>query len=267
MLGKVIKDDQGVHSVIHEIFTNGTAGVGGEVLVGGGFGRGGVDDTGVFHGPGGFEGGHDPGNVRLLLADGDVDAVERTVVLELALLGHFVLLGLGNDGVHGDGGLAGGTVADDEFALAAADRNHRVNGHDARLHWLGNGLPGNDAGGDFFNRIPGIGLDFTLAIHGFTEGIDDAAEHLLADGDGKEPAGGLDFVAGLHFFAASEQHDADFGFFKIEGQAEEAVAEIEHFVEHDFGEAFDFGHTIADFTDGADIGFLNGRFESGDLCF
>ncbi len=63
----------------------------------------------------------DAGDVGELLADGDVDAVERLVVLQLALLGGLVLLGLGNDGVHRDGGLAGGTVTDDELALAAAD--------------------------------------------------------------------------------------------------------------------------------------------------
>ena len=37
-------------------------------------------------------------------------------------------------------GLARGTVADDQFALAAADRNHRVDRHDAGLHRLADGL-------------------------------------------------------------------------------------------------------------------------------
>ena len=45
------------------------------------------------------------------------------------------------------------TVADDQFALAAADRNHRVDGHDAGLHRLADGFALDDAGRDFFDRI------------------------------------------------------------------------------------------------------------------
>jgi hypothetical protein len=49
-----------------------------------------------------------PGDRRLLLADGDVDADN-------------VLALLVDDRVDGDGGLAGLAVADDQLALAAAD--------------------------------------------------------------------------------------------------------------------------------------------------
>jgi hypothetical protein len=58
-----------------------------------------------------------------------------------------------DDRVHADGRLAGGTVADDQFALAAANRNHRVNRHDAGLHRLADGFAFDDAGRDFFDRI------------------------------------------------------------------------------------------------------------------
>jgi hypothetical protein len=60
---------------------------------------------------------------RLLLADGDVDAEDALALLV-------------DDRVERDGGLARLTVADDELALAAADRDHRVDGLDARLQRL-----------------------------------------------------------------------------------------------------------------------------------
>jgi hypothetical protein len=41
-----------------------------------------------------------------------------------------------DDRVDRDGGLAGLAVADDELALAAADRDHGVDGLDAGLHRL-----------------------------------------------------------------------------------------------------------------------------------
>ena len=65
----------------------------------------------------------DGGHGRLLLADGHVEAAH-------------VLALLVDDRVDGDGGLARLAVADDELALAAADRDHRVDGLDARLHGL-----------------------------------------------------------------------------------------------------------------------------------
>ena len=54
---------------------------------------------------------------RALLADGDIDAIEL-----LLLVAALVDRALIDDRVDGDGGLAGLAVADDQFALAAADR-------------------------------------------------------------------------------------------------------------------------------------------------
>jgi hypothetical protein len=81
LLGKVIKHDEHVLSLVHEVFADGATGIRGEVLVHRGVGSGSGDDGGVFHRAGVFEGLDDAGNVRLLLADGDVDAVEGLVAL------------------------------------------------------------------------------------------------------------------------------------------------------------------------------------------
>ena len=56
-------------------------------------------------------------------------------------------------GVHGDGGLADLAVADDEFALAAADGDHRVDALHAHLHGLADGLARDDAGGDLLDGL------------------------------------------------------------------------------------------------------------------
>ena len=96
--------------------------------------------------------------------------------------------------VHADGGLARGTVADDQFALAAADRDHRVNGHDAGLDRLADGFAPDDAGGDFFDGIKRFVLDGALAVNRLAEGIDDAAEQAFADGHLQQLAGGADFL-------------------------------------------------------------------------
>ena len=67
---------------------------------------------------------HHLGHGRLLLADGHVDAMRRRLVR------------LVDDGVDGDGRLAGLPVADDQLALSAADGDHRVDGLEAGLQRL-----------------------------------------------------------------------------------------------------------------------------------
>ena len=102
-----------------------------------------------------------------------------------------------DDRIDADGGLAGGTVADDQFALAAANRNHRVDGHDAGLHRLADRFALDDAGRDFFNRISGFGFDRAFAVDRLAEGIHHAAEQAFADGHLEQLAGGPDFLAFL----------------------------------------------------------------------
>ena len=90
--------------------------------------------------------------VRRLLADRDVDADDAAALLV-------------DDGVDGDGALAGLAVADDQLALAAADRDHRVNGLDAGLHRRVHVLAVDHAGRDALHRAAlGAGGQGTLAV-------------------------------------------------------------------------------------------------------
>ena len=57
----------------------------------------------------------------------------------------------------------------------------------------------------------------------------------------------------------AEDDRADFGFFQVQRQADDAVAEIEHLVEHRVGQAFDLGHAVADLADDADVLLGDGR--------
>ena len=101
--------------------------------------RAGGDDDGVFHRAGLFERPHHLRDRRLLLADRVVDADD-------------VLALLVDDRVDGDGGLAGLAVADDQLALAAADRHHRVDRLEAGLQRLLDRLAIDDAGRDALDR-------------------------------------------------------------------------------------------------------------------
>merc|ERR1719483_1891060 len=85
---------------------------------------------------------HNLGDSGPLLANGDVDTEE--LLLEIIGLVESLLV---DDGVDGDGGFAGLSVANDQLTLATANGHKGVNSLDASLHGLGHGLPGDDAGG------------------------------------------------------------------------------------------------------------------------
>ena len=268
LLGEIVVNDERVHAVIHEPFAHRRAGERREVLVRGGIGSRGHDDDGVRHRACLFQLGDDARDVRLLLADGDVNVVERAVSpCRRTSSRRLVHARLVDHRVHADGGLAGRTVADDQFALAAANRNHRVNGHDAGLHRLADGFAPDDAGRDFFHRIKRGFLDRPFAVHRLAEHVHHAAEQALAHRHGEQLAGGLDFLAFVDAEIIAEDDRADFGFFEVEREADDAVAEVEHLVEHRVGETFDLGHAVGDFADGADVLLRHRRLDAGDLGF
>ena len=102
---------------------------GGQELEGGGVGGGSGDNDAVVHGSLLVELADELGDGGALLSHADVDAREG--------------VGLGllvDDGVHGDGTLAGLPIADDELALAVADGDERVHGLKASEHGLEHGL-------------------------------------------------------------------------------------------------------------------------------
>src|SRR4029453_11949328 len=88
-----------------------------------------------------FERADDLGDRRALLPDRDVDAVEL-----LALIARLVDLALVDEGVDRDRRLAGLAVADDQLALAAADRHQRVERLQTGLHRFVHRLARDDAG-------------------------------------------------------------------------------------------------------------------------
>jgi hypothetical protein len=166
-----------------------------------------------------------------------------------------------------DGRLAGGAVADDQLALAAADGDHGVDGHDAGLDGLVDRFALDDAGGDLLDGVSYVELDGAFAVHGLAEDIHHAAEQALADRHVQEAAGGLDLGALGDFREIAQEDAADLGFLEVEGEAEEAVGKLDQLVEHDVAETFDLRDAIAGLAHDAGIGHGGRGFEAGDLRF
>src|SRR4051812_28084814 len=131
MLAQVIVDDQCVLAVVAEILANRSSCERCEILHRVRIGSSGNDDGGVFHCTVILERLHNTGNGGLLLAASDVDAVNRAAAGLVSLL-------LIKNRVDADRALSGAAVADNELALATADRDHGVDCLDTGLHWLRN---------------------------------------------------------------------------------------------------------------------------------
>src|SRR5580704_10971753 len=123
MLGKIVVKSYRMTAAVAEVFAHGASGKWSNVLHGGRLGGGSDHNDAVIHGA---EIGESLDNLRhggTLLPDGAVDANHISATLI-------------QDGVQNNSGLAGLAIADDQFALPAANGNHGVNGFDSRLQWL-----------------------------------------------------------------------------------------------------------------------------------
>ena len=179
------------------------------------------------------------------LADGDVDA-DQVLVLVV------------DDRVDRDRRLPGLAVADDQLALAAADRDHPVDRLDPGLHRGVHRLALDHARGLELGR-PGLGgVDVALVVERAPERVDDPAEELRADRDLEQAVGALDRVALDDLVPLAEQHDADVVGLEVQRQAGDVVRQVEQLERHAVVEPVDAGDAVGDREHGADLGEVGG---------
>ena len=187
VLGEIIVNDECVldslaadgHAVLHDLFAHGASGVWRDVLQRGRVGSIGAHDDGIFHRAVAFQDAVDLRDRREFLPDGDIDADD-------------VLAALVDDRIQRDGRLAGLPVANNQFALAAANRNHRVNGFDASLHGHTHRLAHNHVRRDPFDGTRPVRLDRSLAVNRQTERVHHAPNQRVADRHGRDARGPFD---------------------------------------------------------------------------
>ena len=267
VLGQIVVNNQRVHVVVHEPLAHRRTGEGREVLVGGRIARGGGHHDGVFQRAVFLEILDDLRHVCTFLADGHVNRIKRPEILVAALDAFLVDAGIVDDGVDANRRLASLAVADDQLALAAADRDHRVHRHDTGLHRLADRLALDDARRNFLHRITLLRGNLTLAIDRPTQRIHHTPEQRLADGHGQQLAGGFHLVALGDAGVVAENHRAHFRLLEVQSEAHHAVAEVEHLVHHRASEALDLGHAVTDFAHRAHVLARHLGFHAGDLGF
>ena len=125
---QIVVDDEDVFARVHEVFGHRAARVGRDVFERRRVGGARLHDRRVFERTFHLEARCECRDVRVLLTDRDVDAEDVAAFLI-------------DDRIDRDGRLPDLAVADDQLALALADRNERVDRADAGLQRLFDGLP------------------------------------------------------------------------------------------------------------------------------
>src|ERR1700730_210785 len=249
-----------MHAIVAEVFAHGAAGERRDVLHRRRVGSGGGDDDRIFQCALLFQHLDELRHGRALLADRNIDAVQLDLLVGLRVERLLV-----ENGVERDRGLASLAVADDQFALAAADRDQGVDRLQPGRHRLVDRFARNDAGRLDVDAHPLVGLDRALAVDWIAERIDDAAEQALADRRIDDGAGALDGLAFLDLAVGAEDHDADIVGLEVERHAAGAVLELDHFSRLDVVEAVDAGNAVADGQHLSDFGNLSLLAEILDL--
>ena len=240
VLREVVVDTERVLAVVEEVLPHRAAGEGSHPLDRSGLGRVRSDDDRVVHGSGFAQALVDLGDGRGLLADRHVDA-------------DHVLALLVQDRVDEDRGLAGGAVADHELALATTDRNHRVDRLDPGLERLLHGLAVDDAGRLELERARFGRVDRPGAVERLAERVHDPPYESVPDGHVDDLSGPLHGLAFADVLPLAEERHADVSLLEVEGDAGDAVLELEHLHGHAAFEPVHAGEPVSDLENGAHL--------------
>src|SRR5262249_13507183 len=151
-----------------------------------------------------------------------------------------------DDRVDGERGLARLAVADHQFALAAPDVDHGVHGLDAGLQRLAHGLAVHHAGRDLLDLAVRPGRARPPSVPGLAQRVHHAADHVLAHGNGHDPARALDLVALADLGVLAHEHGADRVLLQVERDAHDAVRQLQQLAGHAALQAVDARDAVAE---------------------
>src|SRR5450631_80013 len=171
-----------------------------------------------------------------------------------------------DDRVDRDRSLAGGAVADNEFALTAAKCEQGIDYDKAGLNGLCHEITIDDGGCRSLDRFPHICGNWPLAVERAAERIDDAAEERWPDWHAHDIAGAAHSVAGLDRIHIVECDATDPAALKHLGEAELTLVETYQLVELNGGKTGDKCNAVPDFFHPADLFTVRPKRRGADLC-
>ncbi|EJX07230.1 hypothetical protein EVA_04658 [gut metagenome] len=252
MLGQVIINDEGIFTLTHEIFSNGTARIRSNVLHGSHFAGGSTHNHSIIHGTVLFQSVYQLSNGGLFLADGHINA-EHTLAL------------LVDDGIGSNHSLTGLAVANNQFTLTAANRNHAVNCFDTGLKRHRNALALDDAGSWALDGAILLCINGTLTVDGLAQSIHNAANHGLAYRNAHNLAGTLHNAALFQANVTAQQNNGNAVLFQVLCHTVCAVLKLHQLTAHAVFKTHSAGNAVTDQNNGTSLILTDGVFVILDL--
>ena len=253
VLREVVIDNQHVATLVHVIFRHRAARVRRNVLHGVRFARRCADDDAVVHCVAFAQILHQLGNARCLLTDGNVHADN---VLAL-LIQH---------GVQRNRRFARLTVADNQFALTAANREHGVDGQQPCFHRRINTLTVDDARRGFFHWAIAVRRNRVSPVNRASERVHHAAKERVAHGNTRGLARARNLAARGNIIGIVKQDAACLVAAQILHHAFDTVVEHEDFAIRGMFQPLDNRNAVADGLDCPDFAALGKQTELVDAA-
>src|SRR5882672_11250292 len=134
-----------------------------------------------------------------------------------------------DNGVKNERCLAGLTVADDQFALATTDGDHRVDRFNAGLERLFHRLAQDDAWCFDLDTLRILSVERPFSINRLPQSIHHATEQRLTDRNFSDTPGSAHFIAFSDCLDLTEDGGANIVFFQVQGDAVDIMREEQQF--------------------------------------
>ena len=249
MFGEIVINNKGVATGFHELFTDGAARVRCNILKRGRFICGSYNDNCMLHRAVFFKDTQCTGNCGFLLTHSHIDT-------------NYAFAFLIDDGIDRNGGLTGLTVADDQLALSATDRDHGVDGFDTGLNRGIHILAFHHTRGNTFDRAEARGRNRSLAVHRFTQRVHHASDHGIAYWHRCDASQTTNRHTLDNAFVITHNDHTDVVLFKVERNADHAVGKLHQLLCTDLRKTLHTGNTIARFNDRTGIADVEFRLKT-----
>ncbi len=238
MLGQVVVNHQYVFALFHPCLSDGTAGIGGEILQGSRIAGSGNHYGGIGHCSGFRQQIDNACHGGCLLSDGYINAQHPRILLVQYR-------------IYADGCLPGLTVSDNQFPLAPTDGYHGINGTDACLQGNIHLFAHNHTGCHVLHIAVIISGKGPFVINRLPKGIDHTSKHGISHRDLSHSAGSPDRIPGLYACIGSQKHRPDAVLIQVQGHAVYPAGELQQLPAHCVLQSVNMGNPVSDFHDTA----------------
>ena len=166
-----------------------------------------------------------------------------------------------DDRVDGNGCLPGLAVTDDQFALAAPNRNHRINGLDTCLNRCVHILPLHNAWCNAVDGAKACRGDRAFSIDWLAQRVDNPADHCVTHWYRSDPARTMHDHTFCNLGVFTHDNYTDAVFFQIKGRPHHPIGKLYQLLRLNIGQALHACDPITSFDHYTDIAYANLGFK------